>query len=204
MPQNPPPQPHAAKQPVYNCTGDRVALGPGSRDEVIDLIYRGDNSFQQAVLSGDELRPRSREAVEADYDRWQREPRPDAVDFVIYILATGEAIGGVGLRHIHQPTATAEFGVSIQRSEHWGKGYGTEAALLTLDYGFTVLGLHNILLETYAYNERALASYRTVGFREIGRRREAQRLGEKRYDTVYMDILRSEFHSPLPPIIPAP
>jgi RimJ/RimL family protein N-acetyltransferase len=48
------------------------------------------------------------------------------------------------------------------------------------------------MLEVFSFNTRALACYRKVGFREIGRWREARLVGGKRYDRVLMDILASE------------
>ncbi len=191
-------------EPVYNIVGTKVALGPGTREENIQELYRAENDFATAMLSGDPLRPREREGYEANYDRYSKEGHPDWVSFIIYDRATATAIGGVGLRHMDHAKGIAELGIIITRKDYGGGGYGTEAITLILDYGFTVLGLHNVLLETYAYNERALRSYRKVGFKEIGRRREAQRIGDKRYDTIYMDILRTEFHSPFPPVVPLP
>jgi RimJ/RimL family protein N-acetyltransferase len=62
-----------------------------------------------------------------------------------------------------------------------------------LEYGFAILGLHNIMLRAYSYNERGLRAYARAGFRLMGRRREAHRLGGRAYDVVYMDCLASEF-----------
>jgi diamine N-acetyltransferase len=66
-----------------------------------------------------------------------------------------------------------------------------------LDYGFAALGLHNILLHVYSYNERGIRAYTRAGFREIGRRREALRLAGQAHDIVYMDCLATEFQSPV-------
>jgi RimJ/RimL family protein N-acetyltransferase len=49
------------------------------------------------------------------------------------------------------------------------------------------------MLRVFSYNRRAIQAYRKVGFKEIGRRRQAQRIGGKAYDVVYMDCLASEF-----------
>jgi RimJ/RimL family protein N-acetyltransferase len=193
-----------ASAPVYNIVGDKVALGPGARDQVIAASYAHDNDFEITMLAGDPLWPRTRDEIEAEYDEDAKKRERRWAGFTIYDRATATPIGGLGLRDIDWVTGCATLGVSLYRKDYWGKGYGTEAMWLLLDYGFTVLGLHNIMLETYAYNERALSSYRKVGFKEIGRRREAQRLGDRRYDVVYMDILRGEFHSPLKPVIPLP
>ena len=72
-------------------------------------------------------------------------------------------------------------------------GYGTESLRLLLDYGFNYLNLNNIHLGVKAFNERAIACYKKVGFKEYGRRREAYFLNGKYYDDVFMDILAREF-----------
>ncbi len=198
-------QPGAQRpKPVYNLVGEQVALGPGSREEQIELFYRGDNDFEVTLLSGDPLWPRSREAFEAEYDRHAKTDHTDWVGFLIYDRADDTPIGAVSLRDIELTHGGAELGISIGRKDYWGKGYGTEAVTLIADWGFTVLGLHNVMLTTAAYNERAIRSYLKVGFREFGRRRQSRRVGDHRYDTVYMDLLRSEFHSPLKPVVPLP
>jgi RimJ/RimL family protein N-acetyltransferase len=45
----------------------------------------------------------------------------------------------------------------------------------------------------FAFNERAIHCYQKVGFREIGRRRQARIIGGIKYDAVLMDILAEEF-----------
>ena len=202
----PPSQPTGAapRRPVYNIVGEKVALGPGTREEQIELFYCGDNDFEVTLLAGDPLWPREREAFEADYERQAKESHPDWVGFLIYDRQTDTPVGGVSLRGIDLKVGIAELGISIGRKDYWGKGLGTEAITLLVDYGFTVLGLHNIMLSTYAYNERAMRSYLKIGFREFGRRREAQRIGDQRYDIVYMDLLRSEFRSPFKPVVRLP
>lgn len=207
MAQNTPPTRPAdgeRPKPVYNIVGEKVALGPGTKGEIVELFYRGDNDYEVTILAGDPLWPRSREAFEADYDRDVKEQHHTWVGYIIYDRATDTPIGGVGLRDIEWPVGIAELGIAIGRKDYWGKGFGTEAIGLILDYGFTVLGLHNVMLTTYAYNERALRSYLKLGFREFGRRREAQRLGARRYDIVYMDLLAAEFHSPFKPVVTLP
>lgn len=204
MTQRPAPTSGALSAPVYNIVGETVALGPGTRDELIDLFYRGDNDFAVTILAGDPLIPRQREVFEAEYDRDAKESHPHWVGFIIYELATGASFGGISLRDIDLTKGSAELGISIGRTDYWGRGFGTEAITLILDYGFTVMGLHNVMLTTYAYNERALRSYRKVGFTEFGRRREAMRIGDQRYDIVYMDLLRADFRSPYKPVVPLP
>ena len=90
----------------------------------------------------------------------------------------------------------AKFGILIGEKDCWGKGYGTETALLMLDYGFTGLGLHNIMLRTDSFNERGVGAYLRAGFREIGRRREAVRVAGRRLCRRHLDGASSALAGP--------
>lgn len=192
-----------ATPPIINITGERVALGPTSRDH-LPLFARWDNDFAVTLYAGDPLRPNTRERIEAEYDKYGKEEPRHEVDFVIYERATLRPIGVTCLRDIDHVRGAAVFGISIGEKDCWSKGYGTETARLMLDYAFRVLGLHNVMLTTYSYNHRALGAYTRAGFREFGRQRECQRIGGRLYDVVYMDCLSAEFHSPLAPVVPLP
>lgn len=191
------------EKPIINIVGEKVALGPTHKG-MIPYFEKWDNDFAVSIMSGDPLRPVSREVSEADYERHSKEEAPRAVDFAIYEYATMRLIGSTSLRHINFVHGNADFGISIGEKDCWGRGYGTEATILMLDYGFTILGLHNILLSTYGYNERAIRAYTRAGFREMGRWREAARVGDRRYDIVFMDCLCTQFSNPLKRIIDLP
>ena len=100
-------------------------------------------------------------------------------------------VGLVSLDHIHK---TAELGIFIGRKEYWGKGFGTEALRLLVDYSFRILGLENIMLKVFDYNERARRSYEKVGFRKIGERRRSHYYDNERHNEIYMDIVREDFY----------
>jgi diamine N-acetyltransferase len=87
---------------------------------------------------------------------------------------------------------TATFAIGIGDPERRGKGLGTEATRLALEYGFNVLGLHNIMLSVHADNEAGVRAYRRAGFREIGRRREVLEKGGRLVDVVFMDCLAND------------
>jgi len=87
------------------------------------------------------------------------------------------------------------LGIAIGEKAYWNKGYGQDATKLLLDYGFNLLNLNNIMLGVFSFNERAVNCYRKVGFKEIGRRRQARIIGGKKFDVILMDILAEEFES---------
>jgi RimJ/RimL family protein N-acetyltransferase len=115
--------------------------------------------------------------------------------FTIVALKDDEAIGRCILFNIDQVNRRGMLGIFIGEKGYWNRGFGQDAIKLLLDYGFNLLNLNNIMLGTISFNERATSCYKKVGFREIGRRREARIIGGKKYDVILMDILADEFKS---------
>ena len=68
------------------------------------------------------------------------------VQFIIFTKKEKKPIGSVYLRDIDYANGKAEYGIFIGEDIAIGKGYGTEAAELILDYAFEVLQLSNIFL----------------------------------------------------------
>jgi RimJ/RimL family protein N-acetyltransferase len=181
--------------PIINLRGDKVALGP-AHEALLPLIAAWYNDFATSAVSGDELRPMSPAAVRGEWEALMKGERQGWIGFAVYELATLRPIGLANLRDLGSVHRIAEFGILIGEADCRGKGYGTEATQLMLDYAFTALGVHNVWLDTLGFNTAAIRAYTRAGFREIGRRREAHRIGDRAYDVVLMDCLASEFRRP--------
>ena len=115
-------------------------------------------------------------------------------NYSIIDLETDELIGNCGFLEVDNLNQTGEVGIFIGNKSFWGKGYGTEALTLLLDYGFKALNLHNIQIRVYGYNKRAIKSYEKVGFKPIGIRRNALYRNMERHNIIFMDILADEFY----------
>ena len=115
--------------------------------------------------------------------------------FSIVDLETDLSIGRCLLFNVDHLNRSAMFGIFIGEKLYWGKGFGYEATALLLDYGFNLLNLNSIMLGVFSFNERAIRSYKRVGFKEIGRRRQARIIGGQKFDVIFMDILAEEFTS---------
>jgi RimJ/RimL family protein N-acetyltransferase len=115
-------------------------------------------------------------------------------NYSIIDIKTNELIGNCGYVDLDHLNQAGEVGIFIGNKNFWNRGYGTEALSLLLDYGFKALNLHNICLKTYSFNERAIKSYEKIGFKIIGKRREAILRGKERHDIIFMDILYNEFY----------
>lgn len=118
-----------------------------------------------------------------------------ATMFTIVDKETDKGIGRIMLFGTNQICGSSTLGVFIGEKDYWSNGYGTEAIRLILDFGFNLLNLHAISLGVFAFNKRAISCYKKVGFKEVGRRREARPVGNKYYDAVLMDILSTEYES---------
>lgn len=117
---------------------------------------------------------------------------PARYPFSIRTLDDDKLIGFMGL-WLELAHSEAWIGIGIGEREYWGKGYGTDAMKLALQYAFMELGLQRVSLGLHAYNARALTSYEKVGFKLEGRTRQDMLREGKRTDTLWMGILRAEW-----------
>lgn len=186
----------AGEGPVLTITGERVGLGPLHRG-LVPLHQRWFNDLVVMRTFRFLLTPVTREAREAWFERFGRGDDRTVVDLSVYERATLRPVGLTSLEDIDYQHGTARFVLLIGERDCWGKGYGTEATRLMLDYAFTALGLHNVLLTVISDNGRGIGAYTRAGFKVIGARREALRLAGRRYDQIYMDCLAGEFDSPV-------
>ena len=180
-------------KPVLNIEGNLVALGP-LRRELLPLYQRWINDLSTTRTLDLPPHPMTMEKEQDWYEQQSR--AEDNVPFTIYERETLRPIGNTGLDGVDHRNWTATFGILIGEPECRGKGYGTETTRLMLDYAFTALGLHNVILTVFEYNVVGIRTYEKAGFKVIGRRRECRMMGGKLWDDIYMDCLSSEFESP--------
>src|SRR5262245_8355117 len=138
----------ADERPIVNVEGELVALGPIRRD-LIPTYLRWINDFGTLRTLGIPPEPMTLERETAWYEGTAT---GDEIAFSIYERASWRPIGTTGLHVIDWRHRTTEFGLLIGEPDARGKGYGTEATRLMLDYAFTALGLNNVMLRVFAYN----------------------------------------------------
>jgi len=177
-------------QRYYVVRGEKVALS---------IISKADFPFFVSWLNDPEVivylsmrRVITPEGEEEWYERVRKDPHTR--QFSIIALPEEEIIGVTGLDRIDPYDGSATFGIFLGKKEYWGKGYGTEATSLMLDYAFNCLNLHHVWLIVKDFNKRAIKCYKKVGFKEVGRLREAILQPDGRHDVIVMDILAREFN----------
>jgi RimJ/RimL family protein N-acetyltransferase len=75
----------------------------------------------------------------------------------------GELMGRISLREIDNAKKQARLGITFSAA-YVGRGLGTEAMQGFLDVFFGELGFVTMVLDVAAVNERAVRSYRSLGF----------------------------------------
>jgi aminoglycoside 6'-N-acetyltransferase len=76
-----------------------------------------------------------------------------------------------------------------------GKGLGSDVLRTLCRYLFEERGHHRITIDPALANERAIAAYRKVGFRDVGVMREYERGPDGVWhDNLLMDMLHGELH----------
>jgi RimJ/RimL family protein N-acetyltransferase len=124
----------------------------------------------------------------------------DSLAMAIHVRDDDRLVGTCALSQLDADNGSALFHITIGEKDAWGHGYGTEATRLMIDHAFGGLGLHRIALTVFAFNERAIRSYRSVGFVVEGRAREAIWREGRWWDEISMSILDGDWqalHGPI-------
>jgi RimJ/RimL family protein N-acetyltransferase len=120
------------------------------------------------------------------------------------IVVEGRLVGYVQLAEIDQVQQRAKIGLLIGEKELWGRGIGSTALRLMLDYAFTGEGLERVSAEVYAFNERSLRLMERVGFQREGILRQHERHMGARQDMHIFGMLKPEFYQRYETIFPLP
>lgn len=94
---------------------------------------------------------------------------------------------------LDQKNRVGKVGIVIGDRNYWGMSFGTDAMRLLVKYNFFTLNMERVELETFAFNIRAIKSYKKVGFIEEGCRRKAHFINGQYHDVIIMGLLRSEW-----------
>ena len=125
------------ESPVVNIVGEQVALCPLEREHASVLnTWRNNYSIVKMLefVSG----PRVLAQSEQLWEKFFMAPETNAI--ASYERSTWKLVGLGVLFAIDHVNETAEFAIMIGHVAGQGRGYRTEATMLTVDHGFTALG----------------------------------------------------------------
>ncbi|RSM83775.1 GNAT family N-acetyltransferase [Amycolatopsis sp. WAC 01375] len=116
----------------------------------------------------------------------------DRADYAIVCKGDRVHVGDLALTDVDKDNRSGAFRIALNGPEFFGKGYGTEATKLVLDYAFDVVGLHRVSLEVFDYNPRAQRAYEKAGFVREGLQREALWWDGEWHDVITMAVLGTD------------
>jgi len=185
----------------------RVAEVPKAKD-----LIRGERIL---------LRPLGIEEAEGSYLQWMNDPQVtrhlesrfrtwSGADLKAYIQKQAESeassgvlavvrcdnyahIGNIKLEPINWTHRTASVGLMIGAAEARGKGFGTEAIRLVVEYAFQQLGLRKLTAGIYASNHASIKAFVAAGFVVEGRQREQWQDEDDYVDGVLVGILQRDW-----------
>lgn len=120
---------------------------------------------------------------------------PNTIAFSVRTLADDRLIGFVAFDDVDWHHGDTFVAIGIGDPAYRGNGYGTDAMRVMLRYGFMELNLRRIQLDVFEYNERAIKSYLKIGFVMEGRQRGMLLRNGRRWDFLYMSLLREEWEA---------
>jgi RimJ/RimL family protein N-acetyltransferase len=107
-------------------------------------------------------------------------------------LATDELAGEALLWAIDRHNRSAHVGISL-RPAFRGRGFGVDVVRVLSRYGFAILGLHRLQIETLADNHAMIAIAERTGFVREGVTRRSEWVNGEFTDQVIFGMLAEEF-----------
>lgn len=129
------------------------------------------------------------------HEKWLKDKvfTGNVVQFIIMEKKTNRPLGSIYLRDIDKINMKAELGIFIGEDNARGKGYGKEAIVELLKYGFTKLKLNKIYLRVLKDNVVAISSYNKSGFSQEGLFKQDVVINGQYYDIAFMAIFKSDW-----------
>jgi len=175
-------------------TGKLVRLSAFDPGEMSKSFPRWFQNSEYARLLDSAARPmRSSKAALKWMEKEAEEISIENYYFSIHTLAEDKLIGELGLDVVNWSGRDAFVGLGIGETDYWSKGYGTDVMNVLLRYAFTEINLKRVTLTVFEYNPRAIRSYEKAGFRHEGRLRRLLNREGRRWDELFMGILREEW-----------
>jgi RimJ/RimL family protein N-acetyltransferase len=185
-----PKQQNANHTDVVFLRGTRVHLRPPTKDD-IPYLLRWMNDEEVIQYLG-----RFLPVTEADemewFDRLQKTKKEQVV-FTIVEVKSGSPIGLMGLHDIDWKDRISTTGAVIGEKKFWGKGYGTEAKMLLLNYAFNSLNLRKICSRVTSFNKRSKAYSEKCGYKVEGILKQHMFKKGRHWDLILMAVFKKDW-----------
>lgn len=167
----------------------------------LDTWYAWEYDIELAMLAG--WTPLlARTAFQQKFEQRINEPKSEMKYFAVDYH--DQFTGVLQLAEIDHFEKRAVISIFIGPKELWGRGIGSTALRLLLDYAFTVQGLERISAQVYGFNTRSQRLMERVGFQKEGILRQHELQNGQRQDLHVYGILKPEFYERYPTIFTLP
>jgi len=175
-------------------TGELVRLSAMDADEISKAFSRWsrDSEFRR-LINSEAANVASSTGLKKWFEKELDEQSINQHWFSIRKLDDDQLLGDIDIYVYNWSGRDAFVGLGIGEREFWGKGYGTDVMKVILRYAFTEVDLDRVTLTVFEYNPRAIRAYEKAGFRHEGRLRKVLNKEGKRWDILYIGILREEW-----------
>ena len=102
-------------------------------------------------------------------------------------------IGLVRIDHIDHINKNCMIGLDITTEER-GRGHAKHIYNQLFDYWFNQMNMNMMYLEVLETNQRAIHIYAKLGFKPVGKIRQAIFRNGQYEDSIIMDLLQEEYH----------
>ncbi len=170
--------------------GRRVHLRPPQKEDIqLFLKWFNDQEVSQYLKLFFPM-------METGETEWFNELHKHMNEHILLVIVetkSGKPIGTMGLHAINWKDRRATSGAIIGEKKFWGKGYGSEAKMLFLDYAFNTLNLRKICSGVMDFNKRSQAYNRKCGYKVEGVRKEQVFRNGRYCDEVLMAVFRKDW-----------
>lgn len=132
--------------------------------------------------------------TEKQEEEWFNKLGADDKNVVLGIeTKEGLLIGSMGIHQINWKDRICTTGALIGEKEYWGRGYGTDAKMVLLDYIFNTLNLRKVCSSVIAYNKRSLHYSLHCGYKIEGRRRKHIFKRGRYWDLIELGLFKKDW-----------
>jgi RimJ/RimL family protein N-acetyltransferase len=176
-------------QPVVFRKGKKVILRPVEKKDAV-YMYEYINDPEVNHYLG-----RSNPLTFTEEEEWiinGTKATHESVIFAIEVI-NGPFIGTMGLHNINWINQTAVTGTCIGSKEYQGRGYGTDAKMLLLDFAFNTLGLRKICSGAFASNVKSIGFNKRCGYKIEGKLKKQFYRDGIYHDEVLLAVFRKDW-----------
>lgn len=142
----------------------------------------------RARASSDPWRPL---APDSPASPWRAAADEAAAAFSVVELSTGDLAGSAAVWRIDRHNRAAHLGISL-RPQFRGRGLASDCVRVLCHYGFDILGLHRLQVETLSDNQPMIRAAEQAGFQREGTLRRSAWVDGAFADEVILGLLAGE------------